>query len=61
MYTVSFVFSIYPIISKNDIFLNKEFLCDKNKNQYDFNTYIEFINIMIQSQSKKLYIYMINL
>ena len=31
-FIASFIFSIYLIISKNDIFLNKDFLCYKNNN-----------------------------
>ena len=49
----SFVFSIYPIILKNDIFLKKNFLCDINNNQYDFNSYIEFVKILIQSENNE--------
>ena len=49
----SFVFCIYPIILKNDIFLNNDFLCDIKNKQYDFNSYIEFIKILIQRQSNE--------
>ena len=48
-----FVFSIYPIILKNDIFLKKNFLFDINNNQYDFNSYIEFVKILIQSENNE--------
>ena len=47
------MFSIYPIILKNDIFLKKNFLCDINNNQYDFNDYIEFVKILIQSENNE--------
>ena len=51
-FIAAFVFSLYPFIIKNDLFVNNEYFCDNINSSDDFKIYMEFINILIQNQNK---------